>query len=114
MRPVHFLFAFLLAVVVTGTSRPSAAQSGGLLSSSDQVNLNQKETQALQQYGQQGGTLMPQTTVKRCDENTTSIGAPPAASTNAMGMPKSLLDEEMNTGRSGNTAHFGDITIICQ
>ena len=98
MRPVRLLFPFLLGGAILGAAQPSSAQSGGLLSSSDQLRLNQKETQALQQFGQQGGTLMPETTVRRCDDSTTSIGAPPASSGNGMNMPKSLVEEEMNTG----------------
>ena len=102
----------LVASLLIGAPLPAAAQSSGALSSKSQLTREMAFSQGLQAAGKAGGTLMPKTAVKDCDEGRRLIsGADQRKS--VFDVPKSLLDEELKAESKGSVNINGNITVIC-
>jgi len=91
-----------------------AQSSGGLSASASQLQINQAEARALQVYGSEGGSLMPQDNVLPCDgQGAARIGGQNHGT--IFDVPESLVDEEIMSSDKGDTIIIGTTIVLpCQ
>jgi len=103
-----------IGVTLLSGADARAQSSGGLSGSASQLQINQAESRALQVYGSEGGSLMPQDRVVTCDgQGAARIGSQKQGT--IFDVPKSLVDEEIMSSDTGDTIIIGDTTVLpCQ
>lgn len=102
----------VLACAVLLSPASSWAQSSSGLSAKDRVAVDQAYSDVLSAVGENGGNMMPKTTVKSCQDKPVQLGGAANAGT-ADGVPRSLLDGFNQPSGGAAPATVGNVIVYC-